>query len=282
MQKRRIRWAGFFLGMVLLQTVAAEDNVQPLHFYAGQQQQITIAAPAGKLLEWQIETVNGRVVARGSNWSDEHGELSISLSFPELKEGSSVDAFLRYETERVPVTFHAVKILDGLWPSSLGVVFDLPHATADQLRAGGMREVSSPAPKILFSNALPGKDAWQPMPELIVLLPDEGDFPIDLNGQNIQQISLSSARIPGSLSVLYSDKEKWIDRNGSGSYMEVKGTPQLLILSPELTKKLGSSPDVLLLIKSVIQEKYNHAFEQAKNNAVRASDGSAAAATEGR
>ena len=97
MQKRRIRWAGFFLGMVLLQTVAAEDNVQPLHFYAGQQQQITIAAPAGKLLEWQIETVNGRVVARGSNWSDEHGELSISLSFPELKEGYSVDAFLRYE-----------------------------------------------------------------------------------------------------------------------------------------------------------------------------------------
>ena len=100
---------------------------------------------------------------------------------------------------------------------------------------------------ILFTDTLSGDGNAR----LQLLFPTRSDLPLALP-ENWREIRMVRAKIPGTLGVLYREKQETVDRTGRASYIELRdGRRRLIVFSPEFDP---ARLENIILIQTILKE----------------------------
>lgn len=188
--------------------------------------------------KWQLVAAHGRVLAEGNG--------CIRFQLPALPAGSSLDAYLENGGKKQKLCFYSPRLFTGIQATA----FDLNIKHEKILQNSGVLLVSLKGKSIGFATHIvenfPGK--------ILFVFPQKKDFPLKLDDK-WTTISLHHTKNSGRLSVLYNEKEKILDNNGSCTYVKLKKRGRYVIMfSPDFDLE---NIENALLIKH-IAENNNH------------------------
>ena len=216
--------------LMLLLLAAAGHAAEPLDLTTGRE----VTVPVEVHGSYQLVAANGRVLAAGT------ADGCPAFYLAALKPGASEQVDLIADNIKQPLVLHSPRPLAGLKAR-----FDLRPALRRTLLDAGLSAAGECS--ILFTDTLSGDGSAR----LQLLFPTRSDLPLALP-ENWREIRMVRAKIPGTLGVLYREKQETIDRTGRASYIELRdGRRRLIVFSPEFDP---ARLENIILIQTILKE----------------------------
>ena len=216
--------------LMLLLLAAAGHAAEPLDLTTGRE----VTVPVEVHGSYQLVAANGRVLAAGT------ADGCPAFYLAALKPGASEQVDLIADNIKQPLVLHSPRPLAGLKAR-----FDLRPALRRTLLDAGL-SAAGECP-ILFTDTLSGDGNAR----LQLLFPTRSDLPLALP-ENWREIRMVRAKIPGTLGVLYREKQETIDRTGRASYIELRdGRRRLIVFSPEFDP---ARLENIILLQTILKE----------------------------
>lgn len=197
---------------------------------------------------WRICAEHGRILASGN------GEVRVEL--PPLEPGTTLDAELIRDNSRQKLRFHSPQLLQGH-------VATMDHSFPDsvplhKLGCGILAEPAFMRPnEATFTDTFPERlSSFRTF-----CFPDKRDFPLPI-GRDWDSVLAFRTKNPGTLSVLYDQKEQILDLTGDFTCVLLKtGNKQLVLFSPDLNL---DHVDNALLLKQLLDDAHGKTLEDKK------------------
>ncbi len=183
---------------------------------------------------WTLLAAHGRVLAQG--------EGEVALNLPELETNTRLDAVLAIGERRSEVRIWSPRQLGGFAADFRGA-----DALRKKLAARGLGSVERGGEvKIMVS------DRFEPdcAAPLLLVFPTRREFPFPI-GKGYDKVLLSLGG--GKLGLVFDDRTRMIDVNGSGGYVELRaGSRRTVVFSPDFDFEKITN---ILLLKQLIEGK---------------------------
>ena len=204
--------------LMLLLLAAAGHAAEPFDLTTGRE----VTVPVEVHGSYQLVAANGRVLAAGT------ADGCPAFYLAALKPGASEQVDLIADNIKQPLVLHSPR------PALRRTLLDAGLSAAGEC-------------PILFTDTLSGDGNAR----LQLLFPTRSDLPLALP-ENWREIRMVRAKIPGTLGVLYREKQETIDRTGRASYIELRdGRRRLIVFSPEFDP---ARLENIILIQTILKE----------------------------
>jgi len=198
--------------------------------------------------KWELITDHGRVLASGNG--------DVRLNIPELDRGTFLDAELALDGVKTRIRVWSPEILSGYYAEygedskRLRRIFidhgitPLPLSKDSDMKKYRVKIKNQP--EIVIADHYMVEDG-----KLTLVFPDRRDFPVAV-GEKWVNLSLSRAKIQGSLSVLMEKREQILNNCGDYSYaILAEGKTRVVVFSQDFD---FDKIENILLIKKILEE----------------------------